>query len=180
MRLGPLPADQWDDAVRHALAPMLPTERRTPDGAGAALSTLVHHPDLTRAFLRFNVHLLYGSSLPDRLRELAILRVAYRRGCDYEWAHHVTMGNEAGLTDDDIADLQHGAAGDPLDQAVLNAADELEQTSRLSEATEATLAQHLDNRQRMDLVFTVGCYALLAMAFNTFGVELEPAPAQER
>jgi len=26
----------------------------------------------------------------------------------------------------------------------------------------------------MDLVFVVGCYQLLATAFNTFGVQLEP------
>jgi len=26
----------------------------------------------------------------------------------------------------------------------------------------------------MDLVFTVGAYDLLAMAFNTFGLELDP------
>jgi 4-carboxymuconolactone decarboxylase len=25
----------------------------------------------------------------------------------------------------------------------------------------------------MDFVFTVGCYTLLAMAFNTFGIQLE-------
>ncbi|MEZ0366917.1 carboxymuconolactone decarboxylase family protein [Mycobacterium sp. pUA109] len=173
MRLGPLPADRWDDAVQHALAPMLPTERRTPDGAGNALATLVHHPDLTRAFLRFNVHLLYRSTLPERLRELAILRVAHRRGCSYEWAHHVTMGKAAGLTDDDIADLQHGAARDPLDAAVLTAVDELDDKSCLSEATEVALTEHLTERQCLDLVFTIGCYTTLAMAFNTFGVDLE-------
>ena len=36
--------------------------------------------------------------------------------------------------------------------------------------------EHLDERQRMDLVFTIGCYGALAMAINTFGVE----PDQER
>ena len=33
------------------------------------------------------------------------------------------------------------------------------------------LSEHLDERQRMDLVFTIGCYGALAMAINTFGVE---------
>jgi len=35
------------------------------------------------------------------------------------------------------------------------------------------LSERLDHRQRMDYIFTVGCYATLAMAFNTFGVEVE-------
>ena len=67
-RLGPLPADQWeDDAVQRALAPRLPEGRRNSHDAGNALSMLVHHPKLARVFLRFNVHLLYGSALPARL-----------------------------------------------------------------------------------------------------------------
>jgi AhpD family alkylhydroperoxidase len=174
MRLGPLPTEQWDDnAVQAALAQLLPADRRNPREAGNALAMLVHHPDLARVFLRFNVHLLMCSTLPGRLRELAILRVAHQRGCSYEWAHHVTLGKAVGLTDDDIGDLQHGAAGNQLDRAVLTAVDELDEKSCLSETTEAILGKYLDERQLMDLVFTVGCYCLLAMAFNTFGVELE-------
>ena len=173
MRLAPLPADQWDDAVDHALAQTLPAERRNPAGAGNALATLVRHPKLTRAFLRFNGYLLYGSTLPPRLRELAILRVAHRRGCQYEWVHHVELAKRAGLTDDEITAVRSGEPVDEFDRAVLDAVDELKEKSQLSDATWAALSQSLDERQRMDLVFTVGCYALLAMAFNTFGVEPE-------
>lgn len=97
VRVSPLPADQWDDAVDRALSNM-PIERRNPEAAGNLVATLVRHPKLTRAFLRFNFHLLYGSTLPERLRELAVLRVAHRRHCEYEWRHHVRMGGEAGLT----------------------------------------------------------------------------------
>ena len=176
MRLAPLPADQWDDAVDHALAQTLPAERRNPAGAGNALATLVRHPKLTRAFLRFNGYLLDGSTLPARLRELAILRVAHRRGCRYEWVHHVELAKRAGLTDDEITAVQNGEPAHEFDRTVLNAVDELEEKSRLSDATWAALSESLDERQRMDLVFTVGCYGLLAMAFNTFGV----APEHER
>lgn len=85
MRVPPLPADEWDDDVRHALAVMLPEERLNPEGAGTALSTLARHPHLTKAFLRFSNHLLFRSTLDARLRELAILRIAHRRHCEYEW-----------------------------------------------------------------------------------------------
>jgi AhpD family alkylhydroperoxidase len=173
MRLAPLPADEWDDDVGHALAQTLPAERRNPAGAGNALATLVRHPRLARAFLRFNGYLLYGSTLPPRLRELAILRVAHRRDCDYEWFHHVALGKEAGLTDAEIAAITRGEPADAFDRIVLNAVDELEEKSELSDVTWAALSERLDERQRMDLIFTVGCYGLLAMAFNTFGIEPE-------
>lgn len=176
VRLSPLPADQWDDAVDHALSGMLPPERRNPEAAGNLLATLVRHPKLTRSFLRFNNHLMFSSPLPDRLRELAVLRVAHRRNCEYEWRHHVRMGGEAGLSDDVIEGVQRGEAVDELDRAVLAAVDELEDKSEISDATWATLSEHLDERQRMDLVFTIGCYGALAMAINTFGVQ----PDQER
>ena len=125
MRVPPLPADQWDDAVDHALSGMMPAERRNPADAGNLLATLVRHPKLTRAFLRFNNHLLFCSTLPPRLRELAVLRVAHRRDCEYEWRHHVRMGREAGLTDDVIDGVQRGEAADDLDRAILHAVDEL-------------------------------------------------------
>lgn len=173
MRLAPLPADEWDDAVDHALAQVLPAERRNPSDAGNALATLVRHPRLARAFLRFNGYLLYGSTLPGRLRELAILRVAHRRGCEYEWVHHVELAKRAGVTDDDIAAVRRGDPADEFDRTVVNAVDELEDKSAMSDATWAALSARLDERQRTDLVFTVGCYGLLATAFNTFGVEPE-------
>jgi 4-carboxymuconolactone decarboxylase len=176
VRVHPLPADRWDDAVDHALSGMLPQERRNPEAAGNLLATLVRHPKLTRAFLLFNNHLLFSSTLPPRLRELAVLRVAHLTDSEYEWRHHVRMGKEVGLTDDVIGGIARGAAADELDRAVLNAVDELQDKSVISDVTWATLSEHLDERQRMDLVFTIGCYGALAMAINTFGVE----PDQER
>lgn len=181
MRLGPLPAEEWDDAVQRSLSGMLPPERLNPRGAGNALSTLARHPQLTKAFLRFNVHLLMSSTLPVRIRELAILRVAHRRDCDYEWSHHVDMAKEAGITDDEIAAVQNSPDGaadrfDQFERAVITGVDELDEKSELSDETWAVLGTRLDDRQRMDYVFTVGCYSLLAMAFNTFGVEVETEP----
>lgn len=175
MRVPPLPEDEWDEAVDHALS-SLPPERRNPSASGNLLATLVRHPKLTRAFLRFNNHLLYGSTLPARLRELAVLRVAHLDNCEYEWRHHVRMGLEAGLTDEVIDGIQRGEATNELDLAILHAVAELKDKAVISDETWATLSEHLDERQRMDLVFTIGCYGALAMAINTFGVQ----PDQER
>src|SRR5690606_37330589 len=179
VRVQPLPADQWDEAVDYALS-SIPADRRSPEKTGNLLATLVRHPKLTRAFLRFNNHLLYSSTLPERLRELAVLRVAHRRHCEYEWRHHVRMGVEAELTDEVIAGVQRGEATDELDRAVLRAVDELEDTSEISDATWTALSEHLDERQRMDLVFTIGCYGALAMAINTFGVKPDSENLAER
>ena len=146
MRLPPLPADQWDDAVQQALAVMLPEERRNPENASNILGTFVNHPALTKEFLRFNVHLLFNSTLPPRLRELAILRVAHRTDSAYEWMQHVKMGRRVGLTEDDIAGVQRGEASDAFDRTVLAAVDELLEKYNLSDATWAALGERFDNR----------------------------------
>lgn len=125
MRLEPLPADQWDETVQRSLADMLPAERRNPRDAGNLLATLARHPELASAFLRFGGYLLTRSTLPPRVREQVILRVAHRRGCAYEWSHHVALGKRAGLSDADIAAARSGAAPDEFDRAVLVAVDEL-------------------------------------------------------
>lgn len=173
MRLPPLPADRWDETVQRSLAAMLPAEQCNPQDVNNALATFVNHPALTKAFLRFNVHLLYSSTLPARIRELAILRVAHRRDCAYEWTHHVKMAQREGITEEQIAAVRRGEATDQFDRAVLAGVDELDKKSQMSDETWAALGERLDDRQRMDFVFTVGCYAMLAMAFNTFGVEID-------
>jgi AhpD family alkylhydroperoxidase len=173
VRLTPLPDDQWDGRVRDALAVLVPEHRLNPHGAGNALATLVRHPDLTAAFLTFNKHLMLRSTLPPRLRELVILRVARRRDCAYEWSHHVTWAARLGLSAAEIDAAGEGKATGELEAAVLAAVDELDLGSQLSDPTWATLGEHLDERQRMDLVFTIGAYCMMAMAFNAFGVEPE-------
>jgi AhpD family alkylhydroperoxidase len=171
MRLPPLPAQEWDDRTRAALAGLVPRSRQDPDGAGPALSTVVRHPDLAKAFFAFNTYLMVRSTLPPRLREMVILRVARRRECAYEWVHHTKFAIEAGLSAAEIEAVGQGKATGELDIAVLTAVDELDENSNLSDRTWDTLRAHLDERQLMDLIFTVGGYCAAAMAFNTFGVQ---------
>ena len=173
LRVAPLAADQWNDDTRRALSPLLPAERANPRDAGNVLATLVRHPALTRAYLTFNAHLLNDSTLSNRVREVALLRVAHRRGCDYLWAHHLPIAQRAGLTASDIEAIKGGAGAAEEDRLVVRAVDELDEESSISDATWTALTRRFDDRQRMDLVFTIGGYGLLAQAVNTFGVEQE-------
>ncbi|MFD8810477.1 carboxymuconolactone decarboxylase family protein [Streptomyces sp. NPDC059627] len=148
-----------------------PRPRRRPRGGRTvppsnALGLLLNHPRLARAFLTFSTQLVYRGTLPDRMRELTVLRVAWRNRCRYEWAHHVLMAREAGVTDEEVEEVRRGA-----DTLVNRAVDELDTTSSLSDALYAELAKELDERQLMEFVFVVGAYRLQAMAYNTFGVE---------
>jgi 4-carboxymuconolactone decarboxylase len=172
-RLDPLPEQDWDDVVRAALQSLLPRERANPRYAGNVLSTLVRHPQLTRAYLPFNAYLLTGSTLSTRIREVSLLRAVYRRDCDYLWSHHLPIAQRAGLTAGEIDAIRSGSLADPAEQAVLHAVDDLVDLSTISTAVWTALGRHFTDQQCMDLVFTVGGYYLLAMAVNTFGIEDE-------
>jgi len=174
-RIPALPIDEWPPEMRAAVAalrvenprhPILTTEGDRPKALNA-LGTFANHPQLTEAYHRFVGHLLYGTTLDLRTRELVILRVAALRKCEYEWMQHVVIGSDVGLTDDEIV-----AARGPANTPLLQAVDELLDSARISDETWDGL--DLDTQQRMDLVFTVGAYDLLAMAFLSFGVEVDP------
>jgi 4-carboxymuconolactone decarboxylase len=85
----------------------------------------------------------------------------------------VNIAKEAGLSQAEIAAAQTGETNDEFDRAVLTAVDELNEKSNLSDQTWTALCERLDEHQRMDLIFTIGGYIALAMAINTFGVQLE-------
>ena len=172
-RLEPLPADRWDDSVRDALRSLLPADRANPRDAGNVLAALVRHPALTRAYLPFNAYLLTGSTLSPRDREIALLRAVLKSDCDYLWSHHLPIAERAGLTAEEIATIRSGQPAGESDAAVVHAADELVDSRTISAAVWDELSRHFTEEQRMDLVFTIGGYCLLAMAVNTFGVRKE-------
>ncbi|KUI28697.1 carboxymuconolactone decarboxylase [Mycobacterium sp. IS-1742] len=173
MMLTPLPAEEWDDRTRAALESVVPPERRHPESVGNALATLARHPDLAARFLPFSTYVMEDSTLPARLRELVILRVAHHHGCAYEWVHHRAIGRAAGLSDADVEAARTGSAADAFDRLVLSAVDEMHHGSQISAPTWEALGLRLDERARMDLIFTAGAYGVMATALNTFGVEPE-------
>ena len=174
MRIEPLPPGPMPDDVRVALKGWVP-----PDASEVPkpLDTFARHPDLARAFLRFNSH-LFHSTLSPRTRELLILRTAAICGNSFERDQHEIAARNEGIDEETIARTVEGpeAAGwSPDDGILVRAVDELLFSWTISDATWAALGQSLDDRQLMDLAFTVGSYALLGMAFNAFGVRSDPS-----
>jgi 4-carboxymuconolactone decarboxylase len=173
LRLAPLPAEEWDEHARAALASLIPPDRANPTGAGNVLSTLVRHPDLVGAYLPFNAYLLRNSTLSPRVLEVALLRVVHRGDCEYLWSHHLPLAARAGLSAEDIAAIRSGESAEPFDQLVIHAVDDLTAHHTITQPTWDELGAVFNDQQRMDLVFTIGGYLLLALAVNTFGIQDE-------
>jgi alkylhydroperoxidase family enzyme len=182
-RLAPLPPEEWSDEAVAALTAAFGQAAADRFLAGPdappvpnVLTTLLRHPALTGPFLVYNAVLLNTPTLEPRWRELMVLRVAWRTRSEYEWVQHVRIARACGITD---AEIEAVAAGDaagwaPLERDLLAATDELLDTYRVADATWERLAVPLDERQLVELTFVVGTYTGLAMALNSFGIELDP------
>jgi AhpD family alkylhydroperoxidase len=181
-RMGPLPVKNWPPEMRDALAAMTPPghpRSLTGDNrrqGNNILGALAHHPSLAKAFFTLNAHLLRATTLPPRQRELVMMRVAALRQCSYEWAQHVFLARDAGLTDLEIAWIAWGPDApvwDELDANVLRAVGDLDRDGVIADETWAVLVEHLDTQQILDIIFTTGAYATIAWMVQSMGIDLD-------
>ena len=153
------------------------TERKMDVTKQYVLKTFAQYPALTEPYLIFNRHLLSTSVLPVRLRQIAILRIAWMRAARYMWASHLRLSLECGLVAQDFEAIKAGPEAShwsTSERSIVRAVDQLCVQSDLDDANWQALSAHLDRRQIMDLLFTVGAYVLLGMTLNAMRVQREP------
>jgi alkylhydroperoxidase family enzyme len=185
-RVEPIPREQWSNEMVDALSAMHPPTARyfvpPPGGrperpkASSVMGTLAYHPDLTKAFFSFNGHILYGTTLSMRQREILALRLAAVRKSAYLWAQHLVHTEDAALSDMDVSRIAFGPEApflDPLERALLHAVDELVSDGVISPETWAAMDADLSTQQILDVIFTVGCYDIVAWVCGSFEFELE-------
>jgi alkylhydroperoxidase family enzyme len=183
-RLRPIPPEQWSDEMVGALRRAFPepvVDRFRASGADGgsvptAIATMLHHPALAGPWLAYNNVLLWSPALPHRLRELMVLRIAWRTRSTYEWVQHVKLGVRYDVTGDDVVAVAAGPEAErwsPLERDLLLATDELLDGHRIADETWARLSAQLDEKQLVEVVFVAGTYSCLAMVFNSFGLELD-------
>jgi len=181
-RIPTLPPEEWSGDVKRILDAVPPgIDRRL--GDNNIFPTFARHPDLFRAWLPFGGFLLTAGKLSGRDRELLILRTAVRTESSYEWGQHVRISLDGGIEREAIDRVLEGPDADGWsahEAALLRAADELHDDSRISDATWETLAETYDTEQLMEATMVVGHYHMVAFALKSFAVELdeglEPLP----
>ena len=135
--------------------------------------TLAHSPRVLQRLFAGN--LLDPGPLPLRERELLILRTCARCGCGYEWSVHAALfARAAQLSPEQVAATQApGPAADHGDGLLLRAADELHDTSTLSDGLWAALAQRYEPAQMLEMLALCGYYHTIAFIANACRVAPE-------
>ena len=178
-RIAPVDLGTLDDDQREALLPFLTPGRSVTRSEGQVLNifrTLVHAPKALKAFLAWGNYILSKrNALHERDRELVILRTGYNCRSGYEFTQHHRIGLDCGLSEAEIEAIKTGpdaAIWDSQDRALLRATDDLTSDFFVSESSWAAL-DFLTEKQKMDLVMTVGQYTQVSMMLNSFGVQLD-------
>ena len=170
-RIPPKPIAEFDDGLKQAFGNFI-----SGDKLYNVFATLAHHSDLVKGWVPFITHILTTSTLSARDREVLILRIGWLCQSKYEFVQHVLVGQLEGLSDQEIQQIKTGPDAEGIsehDSTLLRAVDELHSQANISDAVWQQLAGFYSQQQIMDVVFTVGNYNMIAMALNSFGVDLE-------
>ena len=176
-RIPPLPESEWS-AGQRALVELYAPEVRI----GNAFRTMLRVPELVEAVMPFVLFTSIDSTLPPRHRELLILRTAWLCQSSYLWADHAPTARTAGITPAELRRIAEGpdAAGwDPFEATLLRLADELYVNSSVRDVTWIALAGRYDLYNLFDAVMAVNETTLIAMLYNSWGVQPD-ASAQAR
>ena len=152
-----------------------PKGENRPKGLNA-LGVLARYPELSRAYNVFSGQIMYGSTLSARHRELVVLRVATVRDSEYEWLQHVAapVTTASTRTRWRASPPDRTRPGGPTSSVrSCGPSTSSWRDALIGDETWSSLAGELEERELMDLVFTVGAYDVLAMALKTFGVPLD-------
>jgi len=126
------------------------------------------------AFCRF------GTSMPPRLSELAILVTGAFWRARFEWFAHAPIAIEAGLEAAVVEAVRTGKTPNfsRKDEAAVHAfARELTEGRKVSDATYACAVDALGAKAVVELVGILGYYTLISMTLNAFEVPLPPGEA---
>ncbi len=142
---------------------------------------MVNAPGITRAFLGLANQIRHESRLDPRLREIAILQIAWSVRSAYEWSHHVRIGRTFGVTESDLRAISTNddTALDEQARAIRRAAQDIAESGDLDDAALSSLRAFLDEERLTELLLTCGIYVGLARFLHVARVDVEEDYAKE-
>jgi alkylhydroperoxidase family enzyme len=173
-RIEPLPEDSWDEDIRTLVEQNW--MGNPPGGRIALYRTMVRHRELFRAWSNFG-RVVLNSRLPERDRELLILRTVWHARGRYPWAQHESLARRNGFTAEEIEWVLDGpdAPGwKEYEATLLAAVDELHSTGTLSDAVWDRLRSRYDDEELIEIPVIVAEYQLVSYVTNALRIAPPP------
>lgn len=174
-RIEPLDNDALDADARQLVDTI-----RISAGAGPAaivpeyMRTMIRHPAIFRCQMELG-NVLFRGLIPQREREIAVLRIGWLCGAPYEFGQHVNIAKRVGLTTEDVerAIAGSGAPGwSRHESAILRGVEELLADQSICDETWAVLAESWDEPLLIEYTVMVGQYVATAYVQNALRVRM--------
>lgn len=171
-RITLFPNHNMDHSQRAVLDKILSGPRGKIQGP---LRAALHNPELADKWQALGALLRYGTSLPPRLSEIAILVTGRACNSPFEWYAHRIEGEKAGLEADVLEALL--AQVEPTrmsadDAAVWRYAVELNRHKSVSNATYQQALARFGEKGVVELTALIGYYTMVAMTLNCHEIPL--------
>lgn len=147
---------------------------------GGPWRALLHSPELAQRTMHLGSYVRFESSLDHKVVEFAALVAARELDCKHEWAAHVHHGQKAGIPMETIRAVygKKGAEHFSTEEAqIVSLVREMIHFHRVSEPTFQAIYGRFGEKGIVELVATVGYYAMLACTLNTFDLSTFTPPA---
>src|SRR5712691_5724919 len=165
-RFKPLGEKDMSDAQRRVYREIASGPR---GGVRGPFNALLRSPELADRAQKIGEYVRFNNSLPERLKEFAILITARHWTSQYEWFAHHSLALKAGLDPKIAAQLAANKrpAGMKDDEAaVYDFCTQLHQKKKVSDAAYKKAVALFGERGVMDLIGVSGYYTAVSMTLN--------------
>jgi len=145
------------------------------------LRVWLHSPALAEPAQRLGAFCRYGTRLPARLSELAIITVGAHWRSGFEWHVHAPIARQAGIAAAAIEAIRTGGAPtltEADERAVYDFSRELLETRQVSDRAYEVAVRQIGLEAVVELVGLLGYYTLISMTINAFHVPLPPSASE--
>ena len=145
---------------------------------GGPFQLLIRAPEICEHAAKLGEHLRWGTSLPNRLSDLAIITTARFWRAQFEWFAHAPLAEKAGVPAAAVEAIRRGETPSftQKDEALVHRiCTELFNTQRLSDASFAEAVASLGETGLIEVIGIIGYYTLIGNTLNVFQVALPEA-----
>lgn len=135
---------------------------------------LLHAPPVAAGWIDLYDAVRFKSTLPGKLRELVILRVAAINEAPYEWNAHAPIGLAEGLTQaqlDAVPQWEEAATVfDATERAALAYADAMTRRVHVPDDVAAAVRERLPPRELVELTVTIAGYNCVSRVLEALAI----------
>jgi alkylhydroperoxidase family enzyme len=153
-------------------------------GRGALLNIyklLLHSPQVAMTWFDYIGAIRWGTTLPPRLREIAIVRIAHSANHAYAIQQHVpniAVADGVSLEEcEALKDWRASAKFSEAERAALAYVDAMLASAQVPDDVFGALRKHYNERETVELTVLVGVYLMHHRIFTALKVDLEPRKA---